>query len=113
MAEEEEYYVNVREPAELRRNLLETSRQVVLSLQKYEHFKVSRKREELDNLKRTLREINELIGRLKKEMPAKKTKALPQIPERKIVSVSKSKKPEITSIEKDLAEIERKLSGIR
>ena len=115
MSEEEDYYVNIREPSDLRRNLLETSRQGVLSWQKYEHFKINRKKEELDNLKRTLREINELMARLKKELPAKKSKNLPKvaIPERKIVSIAKAKKPEITSIEKDLAEIERKLSGLR
>jgi len=111
MAEEEEYFVNIREPSELRRNLLETSRQVVLSLQKYEHFKVSKRKEELDILKKTLREINELMSRLKKELPSSKSKNLPKIPEKRIVSVSK--KPEIASLEKDLAEIEKKLSGIR
>ncbi len=40
--EEETYYVNVREPAETRRALLETSRQVVIALQSYENFKLKR-----------------------------------------------------------------------
>jgi len=114
--DEEDYYVNIREPADMRRNILETSRQVVLALQKYESFRIkkSRKKDELESLKRTLREINDLIARMKKELPARKIKSLPKpIPERKVVSVQKAKKPEIASLEKDLADIERKLSGIR
>lgn len=113
MNEEEEYYVSIREPENLRKNILETSRQVVLSLQRYEHFKINSKKEECEALKRTLREINELISRLKKELPVKKVKSIPPISDKKISAITKTKKPEIASLEKDLAEIEKKLSLLK
>ena len=114
MADEENYYVNVKEPADLRKSLLETSRQVVLSLQKYEHFKINKmkKKDELDKLKKTLREINQLISQLKKELPAKKIKSLSKV---KIPAkgIPKGKKGEIAGLESDLADIERKLGALR
>jgi len=114
--EEETYYVNVREPSESRRNLLETSREIVLALQKYENFKLSRvkKHNLVDLLRKNFREINDLILRLRKEMPQvkarkripereEKPKALPRIP----------KKNDLDDLERELSLIEGRLKSLK
>ncbi|MBW3022979.1 hypothetical protein KY308_02660 [Candidatus Woesearchaeota archaeon] len=117
MAEEESYYVNIREPADLRKSLLETSRQIVRALQKYEHFRIgkNKKKDEREKLKGTLRDINTLSSQLTKELPAKKIKGMPAVkaPEAKVVAIKKGKKSEIASLESDLADIEKKLSRLK
>jgi len=117
--EEETYYVNVREPAETRRALLETSRQVVIALQNYENFKLKRvkKLDLVEKLRKNFKEINELIGRLKKEMPTVKLRKNVSFTEEKKekvpkVSVSKGRK-EITDLERELSEIESKLRSLK
>lgn len=120
--EEETYYVNVREPAETRRALLETSRQVVIALQNYENFKLKRvkKLDLVEKLRKNFKEINELIGRLKKEMPqVKLRKSVSFVEEKKEkaptshkVSVPKGRR-EITDLERELNEIESKLRSLK
>jgi hypothetical protein len=115
--EEEKYYVNIREPAELRRNLLETSRQVILALQRYENFKLKRakKHDLIDKLRSNFREINELIAKLKKELPQTKiARKMTFQREAKpaAVSIPKGRK-EIADLEKELREIENKLRSLR
>ena len=64
---EEVYYVGVKDPIEIRRSLLESSREIVQYLQRSERFKGTRseKAEELAKLKETMREINSLMRKLK------------------------------------------------
>ncbi len=116
--DEETYYVNIREPAETRKKLLETSRQVVIALQKYESFKLKKmnKQDVAEKLRKNFKEINELIARLKKEMP--------QIPARKKIVLHEDKKTpqrisvpkgkrDIEDLERELGDIENKLKGLR
>jgi len=113
---EEEYYVNIREPADSRRKLLETSRQVVLALQKYENFKLkkARKHDLTDRLRKNFREINELIARLRKEMPQVKIRKRTSAPEEMPRAAAKMpKKGDLTDLERELAEIENRLKSLR
>jgi len=115
--EEEIYYINVREPVETRKKLLETSRQVVLALQKYEGFKLKRlkKHDFIDHLRKNFREINELILRLKKELPQikpMKKLTLPEEKPRAPARIGKARK-ELTDLEKELGDIEKKLGRLR
>jgi len=115
--EEETYYVNVREPVETRKKLLETSRQIVLALQKYEGFKLKKlkKQDYIDGLRKNFREINELISRLKKELPQIKPMKKVSVPEARAkapVRAGKAKK-DLTDLEKELGEIEEKLRRLR
>ncbi len=112
--EEEAYYVNVREPSEARKNLLETSREIVLALQKYENFKLSRvkKHNLVDLLRRNFREINELISRLKKEMPQVKIRKKVSVPEQRAVPKA-VKRNDLTDLERELSEIESRLKSLK
>ena len=115
--EEETYYVNVREPADTRKKILETSRQVVMALQKYENFKLKKlkKQDMIEKLRKNFREINELILRLRKEMPqvkARKKASAEEEQPRAAIRASRGKYG-IDDLEKELNAIENKLQGLK
>lgn len=118
------FYVEIKEPIELRRNLLEYSKMVVKSLQKYERFKDLRKQkiEYTLNLKRIIKEIkklkNELVSKLpettikvekkkKKIFPKGKKEIEDEISKREIKKMS-----ELEKLEAELGSIEAKLNTL-
>ena len=120
--EEEVYYVNVREPRDTRRKILETSRQVVLALQKYENYKLRRikKIDYMNSLRKNLKEINDLIARLKKELPQVKIKKRPTSNEAETKPVKKTVKKQaskgkgaLDDLERELYDIESKLKELK
>lgn len=123
MANEEEIlFVGIKDPDEVKRAILESSRGTIESLERYERFKLIRAKKiaEITRLKGTINEINRLILRLKSELPK------PKLPEpekgKKAKAIKKPKtqpnlapKKEFTELEKlesELSEIDKKLSGI-
>lgn len=70
--EDQQYFVQIRDPAEIRRGILGSSRQIIQILQRYERIKVLRvkKLEKLAKLRALNKEINLLVAKLKKTMPA-------------------------------------------
>ena len=116
--EDETYYVNVREPIETRKRLLETSRNVVVALQKYEIYKLKRTKKEnfVDQLRNNFKEINTLIMQLKKELPTikikRRTSPVTNIKTKKKVAVKKGKR-ELEDLHKELKDIESKLSILK
>lgn len=74
---EEVYYVGVKDPVEIRRSLLESSREIVQYLQRAERFKATRseKAEEFAKLKETMRELNSLMRKLRTALPKTKIRA--------------------------------------
>lgn len=71
---EDVLYVGVREPTEIRRNLLESARETIHFLQRYEKLKAIRERKfqailQLDN---EMKELKSLVGKLKKSFPTAK-----------------------------------------
>ena len=129
--EEEVFFVGVKEPLEIRRNLLESSREMVLLLQMYEKFRTVReeKKREMEKLREYVRDIALLASRLKRHLPKTKLRALPldeiKKAERKIEQITvlapeakeeeKVVRKELTEIEKleaELASIEMKLNQL-
>jgi len=118
--DEEILFVGIKDPSEVRKAILESSRGIIVSLERYEKFKSTRTKRiaEITRLKGTLKEINKLILRLKSELPKIK---LPE-PKKKVKLVKKPKaeprlapKKEFTELEKlesELDEINKKLTGI-
>ncbi len=100
----EEYFVQIRDTDEVRRKLLGSSKQIIGVLQRYEMLKQTRviKLEKMSQLRRTNKEINLLIAKLKKEMP----KA-----EMRISTTRKAKVDgtEIAELEAELKRIEDKI----
>ncbi|MBU0461219.1 MAG: hypothetical protein KJ574_01395, partial [Nanoarchaeota archaeon] len=65
------FYVHLSEPVEIRKSILESSRQAVRLLQRYESIIELRvkKTEQINNLRKNFRELTLLINKLKQEMP--------------------------------------------
>ena len=72
MQEKEElFFIGLKDPVELRRTLLESAKDVIEGLQRYEKFKSIRKEKikQVENLRSNIREINKFVAKLKSELP--------------------------------------------
>lgn len=117
------FFVEVHEPAEIRRNILETLKEIVENLQRFEKFKEIRKDklEQIAKLGRIIREINKLIPQLKTGLPEIKVRAAKpehiRVPKKKAESKSEEEvkeRPisEMQKLEAELSEIEEKLGNL-
>jgi len=115
MAETKEVYVGVKEPVSLRRSLLESSKGIVQSLKDYEKLKLIRedKHKKILEFKNKINEILVLLSDLKENFPKEEQKEYNHT-KKKIVKTKNIniKTDEIDRLEKDLAEIESRLSSI-
>ncbi|MBN1544725.1 hypothetical protein JW898_04655 [Candidatus Woesearchaeota archaeon] len=70
--EDNQYFVQIRDPADVRRSILGSSKQIIQILQRYERIKSLRvkKLEKISQLRGLNKEINLLVAKLKKEFPA-------------------------------------------
>lgn len=121
---EKAFYVGVKEPIDLRKNLLECSKIVVKSLQKYERFKDIRKKkiENIINLKGIIKEIKKLNNNLISKLPETKIKAerkekttIPKGKKEVEGEISKTeikKTNELEKLEAELSSIESKLNTL-
>lgn len=116
---EKAFYVGIKDPVDLRRNLLEYSRMVVKSLQKYEKFKDARIRkiENIMSLKNIIKDIKKLNNDLVSKLPETKAKTERRIiPKgRKEEEVSREdviKMDELEKLETELSSIEAKLNTL-
>jgi hypothetical protein len=82
-AEEEAFYVGIKDPIEIRRSILESSKDIVQFLQRAERFKAVRaeKAEQFAKLKEISKEIQGMIRKLRTALP--KTKIRISLYERK------------------------------
>lgn len=128
MSKEEEsvFYVGMRDPIEIRRSLLESSKEMLQYLQRFEKFKSVRKEKEKETakLKETIKEIQTLVRKLKAELPKtglrakerpkpKKVKKAPAKEESLPVVVEKPKEmSELEKLESELGEIEGRLTDL-
>ena len=120
------FYVNLNDPVELHRSILESTKHVLSNLKRYEAFKKVRtyKVEYLMQLKHVMGEINLLVNRLNREMPktglrALADKAAPPLPKKvkkaevpKPIPVVEEQKSKIDMLEEELDDIEAKLKGL-
>ena len=120
MKKEDIYFVRIDEPSELRRTLLESSKTVVRSLQMYEALRVLRveKVEEIMNLKKRISELDLLISKLKRSLPKSKKPNIDFERKENIRNIRnirvepKEEGNELLRLERELREIENKLSNI-
>jgi hypothetical protein len=70
--EEQQYFVQIRDPADVRRGILGSSKQIIQILQRYERIRSLRvkKLEKIAKLRALNKEINLLVAKMKKTMPA-------------------------------------------
>ena len=122
------FFVEVKEPSEVRRNILEILKEIVETLQRFEKFKHIRheKIENMHKLGRLLKETNKTLGDLKSKLPQtnlraivketpKQSKAHHKKKKKGKVVAEKSQQKDMTEIEKlesQLSAIESKLKGL-
>lgn len=118
------FYVNLNEPVEVHRAVLESTKQILGNLKRYESFKKVRtyKLEYLMQLKHVMGEINLLVNRFSREMPntglrAGHAKAAAVTVPKKVKAAAASKpvkeiaepKSKIDLLEEELNDIESRL----
>lgn len=124
MAEEkkEYFYVGVREPNEIRKGLLSSSKRTISVLRKFEEFRSLRqeKIEAVIELKRVVRELALLTSKLKVLLPQTKLRAMGTDKKKELEETTKKimehrkkakqkEKGELELLEKELGEIESRI----
>lgn len=124
--EDDVFFVGIEDPVELRRSILESSKDLLQYLQRFENFKEVRieKQEQLLKLRDTTDEIAKLVRKLKSALPKTHLRAKPlkpeaeekeEIPEQKKIVIKKKaaekearKKPfEAKPLEKPMTDLEK------
>ena len=75
--DDEVFYIGIKDPIEIRRSLLESSKETVQYLQRFERFKQVRaeKTNEIKKLKEMMHDIHVLVKKLKSALPKTKLRA--------------------------------------
>jgi len=115
MAEAKGFYVGVKEPVSLRRNLLESSKGIVQGLKDYEKLKLIREKrhEKILEFRDKINEILTFLSGLKEYLPKHELKEDVYVKSK----TEKTKKVDIKTddierLEQDLAEIESRLGSM-
>ena len=120
---EDLFFVQVKEPSEIRRNILETLRDIVGILQKFEKFKYIRhqKLEKINHLRVQLNHANKMMGNLRLKLPQTNLKAAivretSKMPKKPVYKKSKEKSEEKEKLQKkvptELERLESELNAI-
>ena len=121
------FFVGIHESDEVRRNILESLKDIVENLQRFEKFKEARKVkiENINKLGSIINEINKLLPNLKNSLPETKIRAVKvnRVKETVAVKTVKTKTPveivkrkplnELQKLESELGEIEDKLKDLK
>ena len=120
------FFVEVKEPDEVRRNILETLKEVLELLQRFENFKHLRheKMERIQRLRILMRDTNKLVGVLRIKLPQtnlkgmvpkqhtpKTKKAAAKKKESPAEKVPKKERTELDKLQEELNAIESKLKS--
>jgi len=126
--EEQVFYVGVKDPVELRRTILESSKELVEYLQRAERFKKLRqeKADQIEKLKTIMAKITSLTRKLKTLLPKTKLRAQLHKHEKKVMKKAAAEKrakskqevpkevkrpaTELEKLESELNEIESRLT---
>jgi hypothetical protein len=130
--DEESYYVSVKNPADTRRHLLESTKKSLISLQNYHKLLMMRqeKSKHMETLRQSIKELSYLNNRLSQKLPDynsgimdsfKKEKHIEKKPIAKKIEVPVKEKifekphherSELEKLEASLSSIEEKLKGL-
>lgn len=114
MSEKEVFFVGIRDPSELRRDVLGSVKKIVHSLKRHENLNALR-REKIElilRLKRILKEIAFLNTKLKALFPNTKLRALPVKHKAEIREKASAKKHVMRKTTDELAQLESELAAI-
>jgi len=117
MKEKDVYYVHVKSSHDLRRGILETSKQVIECLHRHERFKKMRAERirAVEDLIGTFREINDLSAQMKIEMPKVKLPKppKPEVAESPVKKFEHESDDELKKLEEAISQIENRLTEIK
>ena len=119
-------FVEVNESSEVRRAILESLREILGILQRFEKFKESRKERihYISKLGKIVREINKIISNLKKSLPEPKIGAVkaskpsttkrekPVIRKKDVEVMERGHTSELKKLEAELSDIEGKIADL-
>lgn len=115
---EDIFYVGIKNPLDVRRGLLESYKYMIKGLQMHEKFKSTReeKIEQIIRLRNVMEDIEKLNARLKAELPKTELRAKNTNVEQTMPKTTYSRAPkkmsEVERLERELDDIESKLSEI-
>ena len=103
--EEKDFFVGIYEPTDVRRSVLESSKEIVESLQSGANLKKIRRDKLLlyDEMRKIMGEINMLINKLNNKLPKSHLRK---------ETIKKEVHPEIKKLEKQLRNIETEFNKI-
>jgi len=111
---EELFFVQVKEPNEIRRHILETLKEIVEVLQKFEKFRHIRheKLEKINHLRVQMKQTNKIMGNLKLKLPQTNLRATavreaPKLPKKQVHKKGRKKAEEKTQQKRAPTELER------
>lgn len=113
--EEENFYIAIQNPEDLRRELLGSVKMTIKLLQKCEHINEQREKKLklMQEFHDSFTAINMLIKKLKQTVPKARAKSAPsKILNSSKEGVIKENKHEISRLQRDLDDIENKLEGL-
>jgi len=119
MANSNKFYVGVKKPKDMRKNLLESSKRIIENLKDYEEIRLIReeKSKKTAEFMEKLDEIFEIFSSLKEILPIKKESDVKEGTKKTKKARDKEKNidlknEEIVRLETDLAEIEARLNSM-
>ena len=121
------FFVQLKEPADIRRDILEGLKDIVIMLQKLERFKELRQKkfDDIQKLRLLMRQANKMMGEMKGKLPQTELKPVAvkekvsikrEEPAKQAKQAEQPKKKEMTELEKlesELGEIEGKLRSLQ
>jgi 23S rRNA-/tRNA-specific pseudouridylate synthase len=112
--EPEDFFVGVYDPVDVRRNVLESSKEIIKSLQTYDSLKKTRvtKLELYNQMNRIMKELDLLVGKMQKKLP--KSHLRKAIETGKVTRNSKNEKlpAELEKLQDQLKAVEKELSSL-
>lgn len=119
MDKQEEFFIRISEPAEIRRNLLQSSKTLLACMQSHEKVKRLRERkmEQLLRLRSIMRETAVLLGKFRGILPKERLTAMVKKYEQHAIGFESAapKEPsgtELEALEREIAQIEERLVRI-
>jgi hypothetical protein len=120
MEKEDDYFVGIYEPLDVRRNLLESSKEIIKSLQANENLQRTRemKLRLYREMKRIMEELDLLISKLSKRLPKSGLRKALENDSKKIshrvIQVNNPKfNSELEKLEQQLRNVEKDLSSFK
>ena len=129
MAEDNSFYVGLKDPNTVRKEILISSKEIIGLLKKYDHINEIRtkKIEKITELNKVIADIKKLTNTFRSKLPATKLKGEKAKPEKKNISSAKKKSrirtkkstsedlkkddsTEVKALERELSEIESRLA---